>query len=157
MSTNITLTYFGMEGHGKTVKEAKLDAGRKIEALFDGSWTPFLLQAEAETILCWREVLGGWHYGFVREGQIHGSTWHATKEECERSARSHLGQIATDWRTCMKVDDVHGVVKDERDRREILSNCEWQRAYHRATAAGLDDNNARLFIGGFTQMMGFAQ
>jgi hypothetical protein len=153
MSTKITLTYFGMAGEGRTVKEAKLDAGRKIEAVFDGNWTPFLLQAGDETILCWREPVGGWHYGFARDGRIDGSTWHATRDECDKSARSHLGQIATDWKTCLTVEDVHPIVKHDADRREILGLCQWQRAYARATSAGLDDNNARLFIGGFTNLM----
>jgi hypothetical protein len=33
MATRISLTYFGMSGEGATVREAKADAGRKLEAL----------------------------------------------------------------------------------------------------------------------------
>ncbi|GAG18447.1 unnamed protein product, partial [marine sediment metagenome] len=72
---------------------------------------------------------------------------------CERAARSHLGDIATDWRVCMGADDVSPVVEDEKDRREIAHKCQWQRRYHAARTAGLGDDDARYAVGGFTNHM----
>jgi len=40
MSTKITLTYCGMEGCGRTAKEAKQEAARRIEAALAGDYTP---------------------------------------------------------------------------------------------------------------------
>lgn len=36
MAQTIKITYYGMDGEGRTVKEAKADAGTKIEAALKG-------------------------------------------------------------------------------------------------------------------------
>lgn len=150
----VTIDYFGMSGTGRNVTEAKRDAGRRIEKAMNGDYTPFILQAGDETIVGHRDPRFEWEYAFVRDGQLSGgSTCIGGRDECERRARRHLGDIATDWRTCLTPADVHPIVLDADDRKDVAQRCQWQRDYHAARAAGLDDNNARYFIGGFTQFM----
>lgn len=153
MSAKIMIEYFGMPGEGKTVTEAKRDAGAKIESAMRGTYTPVILRAGEETVILFRCPQFGWQYGFLRDGNLSGIQGSGERKELERRARRHLGDLATDWRTCLDANDVHQIVKDEADRREIASNCEWQRKYHKAIDAGLDDNNARNWIGGFAQFM----
>lgn len=154
MNTKINLEYFGMPGHGATVKEAKANAGRKIEKALEGSYQPIFLTAGADTVILWREPTG-WAYGFLRDGQISGAHYSCdnSQKAVEKAARAHLGANATDWRTCFSAADVHPVVIDQTDRREIASNCRWQRQYRAACDAGLTDNDARYAIGGLTQLM----
>lgn len=149
----VRIEYYGVEGSGKNVTEAKRDAGSKIENALSGSYTPIILQAGDETIIVFRSP-DGWQYGFLRNGEL-GSIQGQDKDkkEVERSARRHIGSNVTEWKTCFGPDDVHPIVKEERDRREIADNCKWQREMRRATEAGLDDRNARYWISGFTQFM----
>lgn len=152
MSKLISLTYCGMEGSGRTVSLAKQDATRKIEAALEGSYMPSVLAAGDDMAVMWREPCG-WYYGFIRNGQIGGFSWHKDRDECERTVRRHLGRNATDYRTCFSDSGVHPIVLNERDRREIAGECEWQRKYQAARAAGLDDQNAMHFVSGFTNFM----
>lgn len=66
MSTTITLKYFGMPGEGATVKEAKADAGRKIEDYLTNGPRPHLIghPKMPERVLVWREE-NGWMYHFL--------------------------------------------------------------------------------------------
>ena len=54
------ITYYGVDGHGRTVKEAKLDAGRKIERMLDGSYQPTWIEANGEVAILFRTPDGGW-------------------------------------------------------------------------------------------------
>lgn len=65
----ITLDYYGMTGTGHTVKEAKLDAGRKIEAALEGDYSPLLVQWRGTTAVFSRNPKSGWGYRFA-----HGSS-----------------------------------------------------------------------------------
>ena len=150
----VTIDYLGMWGTGRTKTEAKQDAARRIEEALGGSYTPVILTAGGETILMYRDPLSGWSYHFVRDGELTGGCFSMDDRfETERQARRHLGGLATDWRTCQGPDDVHPIVQNQEDRRDIARGCQWQRDYQTARAAGLDDANARYFIGGFTQFM----
>jgi hypothetical protein len=44
MAMKVIIEYFGFRGEGSTVKEAKLEAGRKITALHIGHWLPELIE-----------------------------------------------------------------------------------------------------------------
>ena len=153
MSSKVTIEYFGMEGIGKNVTEAKKDAGRKIEKAMTGGYTPVILSAGDDTVVIFRSP-DGWRYGFLRNGDITGIQGQADdRQEVEKHARRHLGNNATDWKTCFGPDDVHPIVKDSRDRRQVAEACKWQQDYHKAIDAGLDDNNTRFWISGLTHLM----
>jgi hypothetical protein len=149
----VRIEYYGVDGEGRNVTEAKQDAGRKITKAMSGSYTPRVLSAGGETIIVFRSP-DGWRYGFLRDGDLSGLQGQADdREEVERHARKHLGSNVTDWRTCFDADGVDQIVKDARDRREIATSCKWQRDYHTAKDAGLDDTNARYWISGLTHLM----
>ena len=62
--TTINLTYCGMNGSGPTVKEAKQDAARKIEAVLDGSYDPVVARLNGITGIAFRTP-DGWKYTIV--------------------------------------------------------------------------------------------
>ena len=149
----VTIEYFGFEGVGRNVTEAKRDAGRKIEALHRGSWSPILLDGGSYRMLLYR-TLDGWRSASIdTDGKTGGMQWHDSLEEAEKSCRRHVASNVTDWRTCFTADDVHPICIDPKDRADIAHTCQWQRDYRRAVDAGLDDMNARHFLSGFTQFM----
>ena len=43
MTKTVRITYYGMEGEGSTLKEAKQDAGRKLEAAIRASSDPICI------------------------------------------------------------------------------------------------------------------
>jgi hypothetical protein len=146
----IHATVYGMDGTGANVREAREDAGRKIEEALEGSYTPIPLAAGGFSAVAWRTP-SGWRYGLVGDGGL-GCTYmgNGSKDETLRAARYHIGQLATDPQTCLGPDDVHPVVEDEADRRDLASWAKWQRQYAAARAAGFDDDQARRIIAGFT-------
>ena len=55
MTKQVTLTYYGVDGTGRTVTAAKNDAGRKIEAMLKGDYTPRLIQYRHITMVLFRD------------------------------------------------------------------------------------------------------
>lgn len=53
----VTVNYFGVSGTGRTVKEAKLDAGRKIEQSL--SHRPRVYRHKALSLFVWADPAGG--------------------------------------------------------------------------------------------------
>lgn len=151
--TTVRIDYFGVEGEGRNVTEAKRNAGHKIEQAMRGSYVPRVLVAGDDAVVIFRTPQH-WEYGFIRDGNlcsIQGAS--EDRDDVERAARRHLGANATDWRTCLTVADVHPIVVEPADRREILVRCDWQRKYHAWRELGMEDNDARNAIGGFTQFL----
>lgn len=62
MSQSVSITYFGMDGIGRTVTEAKRDAGAKIERALNGNYWPVMLSAGEHTYIAYRDPCG-WNYG----------------------------------------------------------------------------------------------
>lgn len=60
MTKQITLSYYGVDGTGPTVTAAKNDAGRKIEAMLKGDYTPRLIQYRTFTMVLFRDPFRGW-------------------------------------------------------------------------------------------------
>lgn len=58
MSTQIKVTYFGVEGSGRTIKEAKQDAGRVIERLV-ANHRPEVYQHRSNTLIVYHTATGG--------------------------------------------------------------------------------------------------
>jgi hypothetical protein len=63
MST-VRVTYYGVDGEGRNVTEAKRDAGTKIEAAMTGSYSPTVLQSRGTAIVLWRDPWG-WQSCFL--------------------------------------------------------------------------------------------
>ncbi len=65
MSKEIRITYFGVDGKGPTVTAAKNDAGRKIETMLKGDYTPRLIQYRHFTMVLFRDPFRGWVYSSI--------------------------------------------------------------------------------------------
>lgn len=152
--TKINLEYFGMPGSGATVKEAKLDAGRKIEAALKDTYMPTIIHWRGRTAIVYRDATAGWMYGTMdtTEGVKHD---YSTCSPCnnddrlavELAARRHLAQNGQKYgeRTC----ELFRPVGDRRSReleqaeKEFAEYGMWQDAYKDARDAGKDDNECR--------------
>ena len=149
MTTTIKIEYFGMPGEGPTVKEAKLDAGRKIEAALNGSYAPTFLTFGEYNALVWREPTG-WGYRLLpsKEDTLYASCADS-QDEAIRRAKRHLAQLA------------HGSVPDEEilayvhkdDRRVIENDIRWQKEMHDLIAQGYTDQEARYIAGGMSHFV----
>lgn len=149
MTTKIHLTYFGMDGEGATVKEAKADAGKKIERAMAGMWMPKLLRlnnsmGQEVTVLLYRTPWD-WHYTFIdeRTGWLtYSVAGFSDEEECERSATRHAAKNLIR----PQGDDEHIAkqIKDQRDRQDFLEYAAWQHGYRQAHSEGLSDNECRI-------------
>jgi hypothetical protein len=52
---NVTIEYYGVNGTGRNVTEAKRDAGEQIRKALDGDYTPSLIHWGGYTVMFWRE------------------------------------------------------------------------------------------------------
>jgi hypothetical protein len=146
MSTKITLEYFGFQGQGATVKEAKQDAGRKIDALHQGTWEPVIVTWRGETVLIHR-TLEGWLSRFLQHKDeplkvSTGCQFHGTDDlkAVIRSVQSHVVQLG--WTFEDPIDLFPDFFTNEADRREAISYRQWQIAYRKFKAEGHSDNDA---------------
>ena len=149
MATTIKIEYFGMPGEGPTVKEAKLDAGRKIEAALHGSYAPTFLTFGDYTALVWREPTG-WGYRLLSEkdNTLYASC-NDSRDEAMRRAKRHLAQLAE--LTIPDEEILAYVHKD--DRREIENGIRWQREMRDLAAQGYTDQEARYISGGMGHLV----
>lgn len=60
MTAKVRITHYGMEGEGRTLTEAKCNAGQKIEAILSGRWEPRIVSAHGQARLVYRDPLGWW-------------------------------------------------------------------------------------------------
>jgi len=144
MAATVRITYYGMEGEGKTLTEAKRDAGRKVEMALEGSYTPKLLgQLDSFHVIIWREP-NGWSYKLLNgdpvdatktytypEG-LYGCQGDSSYEDTLRSARRHLAQVAVDV----------SYLEDQQDINSWHRNRRCQDAYKAARAEGKTDAEA---------------
>jgi hypothetical protein len=150
MSKKITIEYFGFEGTGSTVKEAKQDAGRKIEALHIGSWTPVLVTWRGHTALLTRDT-HGWTKRFLQHdgdplkigqgSQGFGNDWAGALHSTQR----HIVQLG--WNVGDPIDIFPDWFTDPRDRKEAIEYRQWQLNYRELRDRGLSDVDAHRYAG----------
>jgi len=124
--SKVTIEYFGMSGEGRTVTEAKRDAGSKIESALKGHYTPTIISWRGWSMLIYREP-SGWHYrGIVSpehgvtEGKVWGNGAYDAEEDALRAARHHMAQNGMDWTTDTPEDCPAFLTKRE-ERSEWIS------------------------------------
>jgi hypothetical protein len=95
----VRIEYYGVEGQGKNLKEAKRDAGAKIEKALTGSYGPQIVSYRGYAILVFRKP-EGWCTQIiadadtgVREGAIYAGANHATEKEALKNAFEHLADL----------------------------------------------------------------
>ena len=150
MSTTINITYFGMHGEGRTVTEAKQDAGRKIEKTLTGSYAPELLGRpdHAYRAIMWREPTG-WGYHLLdadtKPGALYGCyvLGDETHEKARRDALRHLADLN---------DDVT-LLSTPADIRDWQTKHDWVIRIRTAQAAGYSDEDARHVADGRPEMI----
>lgn len=140
--TKITLTYFGMPGEGPTIKEARADAARKVQAYLDAGPELHLIQhpATPEIFILWNEPDEGWVYRSIITDQVKrpgGAIRHSgctclgriEKREAIRRALVHLaGLIAAP-------EAARTLLADASDWQSWRRHAAWQLAYHAAPAS----------------------
>lgn len=130
--TKIQLTYCGMRGEGGTVKEAKADAARKIEAVLEMDYEPRLLSYGGKTGLVWQTPSGVCSAYVGEDGKTSGVCFHGSNgtfdDACE-SMRLNLAQCGAEvWS-----DVVPAILgKSDKLRRDYVSWLGFQRAYQSA-------------------------
>jgi hypothetical protein len=156
--SRIKLDYYGFEGAGRTVKEAKADAGAKIRAALSGDFSPWsaLTHDGQWGVIVWREPANGWAHRLITPGG-HGDRGGSygrpdrTREEAIRDAVKHLA-------SCAGLSAVEALVgqtgplpisymtlSDLDDARRMEA---WQERYKTGRAThGMDDTQAREFAG----------
>jgi hypothetical protein len=140
----ITIKYYGIEGTGKNVTEAKRDAGSRIEKMLGGDYTPFLIRHGGYVALLTREPAYGWGYrlinddeqGFIHCGSHVNNCGDPRKdfEEIRLHAYRHLAQLAGHYT---------GLVLPDATKRELDRYYDWQDAYREVRDAGGTDEQAR--------------
>lgn len=143
MSQKITLTYYGVEGSGRTVTEAKRDAGRKIEAAFAGSYTPEMLAWRGYAILLYRSP-EGWHKALVVDDGVPRESFGtgSAERDRERARREALMQLAQLGWSHDDGSDVPPFLTDRHEIAEFQSWAEFQRRMRAAKLAGLEYRDA---------------
>ena len=101
MATQVSVKYFGMDGVGRNVTEAKRDAGRKIEAALEGHYEPTIYRDGAAAVMVFRNPLHGWGHtvltdddGAIRAGRHYASMDDGTWDGAKQRALGHLAQLA---------------------------------------------------------------
>ena len=142
MAKKVRVTYYGMEGEGKNLTEAKKDAGRKAERAITGSYTPLLISADGHSALVYRIPASGWWYVILhpereQKQSLYGISTGEDRDDTERRARMHLAQniFSPNGPTGLEV------IKDRRDRKEHLSWLRFQYCYRAWREAGESNDN----------------
>ena len=145
MSTKITLTYCGMEGCGRTAKEAKQEAARRIEAALGGDYTPAALAHGDYIAVIEREPRSEWGYRLYRligrssQAQIRhfwmpgiGEKWEALS-----SAAKDLAQNAGHYPGLEQI-------LSAAERRELEGYFAFQQSYARERASKKHEDAYRI-------------
>lgn len=156
----VRITYFGMDGQGATVTEAKRDAGAKIESAMNGSYEPEVLSSRGWAIILWRSPQG-WHSNIIAEPKdgfrqrINGGSGRDDRTAGRASALLNLARLSWDGSElippCLEEVSRLSALNNGRDtdgRRLLGEFRSWrgfQLAYRRATANGLADCEAHTW------------
>lgn len=150
MANTVRITYFGMEGEGRTLTDAKRDAGAKIERALSGpeGWNPQIVSWRGFAVLVYRTP-EGWHSALIIDaGETRVSICYGSNEGDKaaalRGARLHVAQCG--W-THADGETLWEGLTDREEKREHLSWVRFQIRYRAARARGLSDNDAHSYAG----------
>lgn len=139
----IRLEHFGVDGSGRTVTEAKQDAGRKIQALVEELRFPCVFRFPTGIVGVVARTVEGWSYALLYADQESrtdalAASGYGDQAETVAAMRRHVAQNLV-----FGVPD-HGlsVLADDRARREHIGYVNWQLDYRALRAAGKSDHEA---------------
>ena len=142
----ITLQYYGVTGTGKTVKEAKQDAGRKIEKIVQGDYTLRVVRTKRHTAVIWNTP-DGWVSRIITgpETQDINRVWPSAHhpegvEEAMDRVSFHLCQL--EWKPC---DTEPALELPPAFKAEWDSWVVFQRRYAEARKKGMNDTEAHFY------------
>jgi len=143
---NITVDYFGFSGTGRTVKDAKLDAGRKIAKLQEGYWTPALREWRGYGIVIYR-TLNGWEYAYIAHPgeplKLSGCCCLYADDQREAVSAAERAIADNGWNgTAEDLDSFPDFLADPRARADIRSRRVWALRIRHFMAQGIDQNTA---------------
>jgi hypothetical protein len=154
----VKIDYYGVEGQGRNVTEAKKDAGAKIKAGMTGDCQPY--------VICWRgwakivyfdprsgycdAMLREGDTGVMRVGSLYGRScgpdaW--DRKVIIQRAAAHVLQCGWAADDCEKVPADFPIDIGAPAEREHASWARWQIRYQEARTAGLGDNDAHDYAG----------
>lgn len=143
----IKVDYFGFEGSGPTVKEAKADAAKKLMAFIkDAEHGPRFLKIEDYLIVTYR-TYGTWAYRLFYPGCGTGAECigMATQEQAEKQGRHHAAQMAS------TIENVRtDFLIDPQQQQELIDYFAWQKRYREAREEGYCDNDAHRIASGYS-------
>lgn len=150
MTQEVRITYYGMEGVGKNVTEAKRDAGSRIEEALKGDHEPVIIGDLARyAALLFRTPQHGWTYAVLAPDTkrlcAHLGIGNS-RENVERHARNHLANL---------LDDV-SLIDGKRYPADVTSwqeKHDWQVRMKELLSQGYSDNDARLIAGGMGHLV----
>ena len=145
----VHITYYGMDGEGRTITEAKKDAGAKIEKALHGYYTPRILRHAGYMALVAREPFSGWGYRLIHadstatEESIYLSSSREDREDCVKTCFRHMAQLAGHYRGIEKYLTAS-------DQAELDRYYEFQRRYAELRAEGHTDADAHRIACGLS-------
>lgn len=143
----VTIEYYGMDGTGKNVTEAKKDAGEKIKSALSGTYSPEILAWRGYVMLVYREPTG-WYsrlIGDPERGMIEGTVYgtnYDSREDAMRSARLNLSQLG--WKP-QEDDTPPPFLTDREGVADFKSWVLFQQRYAKAKATGLNDHECHTY------------
>ena len=140
----LTIKYYGVEGTGRTITDAKKDAGSTIETALSGDYTPTLIAHGEWCAIVARSPLSGWGYRLIETGKqgrqdlyLSGSVEHDKRVALSHVAR-HLAQLSGTYAGLERY-------LDRADMGQLDSYFAWQSRYAVAKAEGKTDDECRAF------------
>jgi hypothetical protein len=143
----VRVTYYGVEGEGRNVTEARRDAGRKIEAAMTGSYEPIVVAWRDHVILVTREP-GGWSTPIIvdeegpRDGRIYSPPDCKSEKEAIIEAQAHIAKLG--WKPEDGAEPPP-FLTDKAARADHRTWVEFQMRYREAKANGMDSENAHSY------------
>jgi hypothetical protein len=164
MSKVIRITYYGMEGEGPTVREAKADAGNKLEQLVRDTESRPQIYSFGDRLAIIARTRYSWGYWLLENNKPMSGGTHGFENfaDAQRSALSHMADLA--WSHDVSDDRAFAAealkcletANRDRDRAidDLVYRWQWQRRWKAARDQGFDDNKARNITGGLTHLVG---
>ena len=144
----VQIEYFGMDGVGRNVTEAKRDAGAKIERFISADGRPVFIHYRGSAVMVYLTRYG-WEYSIAQladgaepfgRGCCICATWEradAVLEAKEHLAQNIVGDTLTD-----AVTVAHDLGLPFESARELVELTGWHIAFRQCRAQGMTDHEA---------------